>query len=56
MSQLKPFLYEQSVAFFTFEHGDDISLASGTLVSIADKLFIATHYCPVEFFGISPNH
>jgi hypothetical protein len=41
MSQLKPFLYQQSIAFFT--SGDEGKvLSSGTLVSIDDKLFIAT--------------
>jgi hypothetical protein len=39
---LKAFLYQQSVAFFSSEKEGEISLASGTLVSIGDRLFIAT--------------
>jgi hypothetical protein len=42
VSQLQPFLYRQSVAFFTSDEGDRLLLASGTLVSIGDRLFIAT--------------
>jgi hypothetical protein len=42
MLNLKSFLYQQSVAFFTSKEAGNITLASGTLVSIGDRLFIAT--------------
>jgi hypothetical protein len=42
MVELKPFLFKQSVAFFTHEGRESVSLASGTLVSIGSRLFIAT--------------
>jgi hypothetical protein len=39
--ELKPFLFKQSVAFFVSDD-NSITIASGTLVSISDKVFIAT--------------
>lgn len=40
--ELKPFLFKQSVAFFVSGDDDSITIASGTLVSIGDRVFIAT--------------
>jgi hypothetical protein len=40
--QLKPFLYRRTISFFSSENEGEIHLASGILVSIGHRLFIAT--------------
>jgi hypothetical protein len=40
--ELKPFLFKQSVAFIVTGDNGNVTLASGTLVSIGERLFIAT--------------
>lgn len=40
--ELKPFLFKQSVAFIVTDDKGSITIASGTLVSIGERLFIAT--------------
>jgi len=40
--ELKLFLFKQSVAFIVTEANGNVTLASGTLVSIGERLFIAT--------------
>lgn len=40
--ELKPFLFKQSVAFIVTGDKGNITIASGTLVSIGERLFIAT--------------
>lgn len=42
MSELQRVLFRRSVAFFTPIGTDEMSFGSGTLVSVGDKLFIAT--------------
>jgi hypothetical protein len=42
MDELKPFLFQQSVAFFVSGDDDSVTIASGTLVSIGARVFIAT--------------
>lgn len=42
MKELKPFLFQQSVGFFIPRDDGGVTLASGTLVSIGERVFIAT--------------